>query len=468
LTALRKYSQGLQAADEGDVARGITLLEEAIGLDSGFAMAHRKVGILLGNTGQRRNREIQALSKAFEYRDRLTDRERYLAAGSYYASVTGERDKARDAYRTLLDLYPQDGYALNNLAQEYEWNRDYAAAERLYWRAIAADSNGLIYYHNLANALFARGFTDSATSVLRLAERRFPGNPVSSMYTALLFAARGAYDSAAKRIRPLAEGRESDPALRSFAYFQLANIAAVQGRLAEADRRLQEAMTVDEGRGDFSSYLRWAANRSILTTWVVGRPDQSILGFEAALRRHPMDSIEPTERPYLEVADAYAVAKRSSRARALLEEHERIIPLSLRRNDEPFRHRSRGLSALADGRAQEAISEFRSADHGSCQLCALPGLGQAYDLAGQPDSALAIYERYVTTPAPFRLLADGIWLPAIHYRLGELYEGRGERRKAADYYGRFIDLWREADPAFQPRVAEAKRRLMSVTAEPRQ
>jgi hypothetical protein len=81
---------------------------------------------------------------------------------------------------------------------------------------------------------------------------------------------------------------------------------------------------------------------------------------------------------------------------------------------------------------------------------------------------LAIYERYVTTPAPFRLLADGIWLPAIHYRLGELYEGRGERRKAADYYGRFIDLWREADPAFQPRVAEAKRRLMSVTAEPRQ
>jgi hypothetical protein len=52
-------------------------------------------------------------------------------------------------------------------------------------------------------------------------------------------------------------------------------------------------------------------------------------------------------------------------------------------------------------------------------------------------------------------------------REGELYEARGERAKAADYYGRFIDLWKGADPALQAKVAEAKTRLASLAAEPR-
>jgi eukaryotic-like serine/threonine-protein kinase len=467
LDALRKYSQGLQVADEGDVARGVMLLEEAIAIDSGFAMAHRKVGILLGNTRERREREIQALSNAFEHRNRLTDRERYLAAGSYYSSVTGEHDKAREAYRTLLDLYPDDHIALNNLALEYEWNRDYSAAEQLYRRAIAADSNSLIYYTNLSGALFARGLTDSARTILGRVEQKFPGNPLGSTTVAFFFSSLGAYDSAVRRLRPLSEGREPDPGLRTFANWQLANVAAVQGRLTEADRRLEDGMAVDEGRGSITGYLRLAAQRGLFAALVVAQPDESLQRLEAALRRHPLNSTNPTERPYLDVARAYAAARRPAKARALLEEYERVVPISLRRNEEPWRYLTRGFIALADGRPNEAITEFRNADQGPCPLCSLPGLGRAYDLAGQADSALAIYQRYVTTPDLYRMFGDGTWLPGIYYRLAELSEARGERGKAAEYYSRFIDLWRHADPALQPRVAEAKRRLMSVTAEPR-
>jgi tetratricopeptide (TPR) repeat protein len=466
LEALRKYSQGVRVADEGDLARGVALLEEAIAIDSGFAMAHRKVGILLGNFRERRNREIEALTKAFEYRDRLTDRERYLAMGSYYASVTGERDKAAEAYRTLLDLYPDEHIALNNLAEEYQWNRDYPAAERLYRRAIAGDSTSLTYYTNLSEPLFSQGLVDSAAATLKLVEQKFPGHPQGVWYRAWLFSSLGIYDSATARLRLLSEGREPDPGWRSGASSQLANIAAVRGRFSEGARRLREGMAIDEARGSLPNYLSKAAGLGWFTAWLGGAPGEAVREVEAALRRHPLQAIAPADRPYLDLAHFYVAAEKPAQARAFLEEYERVIPVVLRRNEEPYLHVVRGLVALADRRPEEAITEFRAGDVGACRLCALPGLGQAYDLAAEPDSALAVYQRYVSTPWLFRIFLDAEWLPRIYYRLGELYEARGERDKAAEYYGRFIELWRGADPALQPRVAEARRRLASLTAEP--
>ena len=44
-------------------------------------------------------------------------------------------------------------------------------------------------------------------------------------------------------------------------------------------------------------------------------------------------------------------------------------------------------------------------------------------------------------------------------RLGALYRARGENAKARDYYGRFVALWKDADPELQPIVAEARAAL---------
>jgi eukaryotic-like serine/threonine-protein kinase len=466
LEALRKYSQGVQVADDGDTDRGVALLEEAIALDSGFAMAHRKIGILLGNTRQRRDREVQALSKAFEYRNRLTDRERYLAAGSYFSSVTGEHDKAIEAYRSLLDLDPQEPFALNNLALEYEWNRDYSSAVELLSRAIAVGSDDLLSYGNLSVALVSQGLTDSASAVLKIADQKFATNSLRDLIIANLLSALGSYDSATGRLLHFALGRGVDAGWRSLAQWQLANIAAVQGRFDETDHRFREAMIIDEQRGSTSGYLRSAGLRSFYAAWFRNEPDAGPRIIEAALRRHPLQAMSMLERPYLDVARAYAAAGKPTKARSLLEEYEREVPPILRRNEEPDRHLTRGLIALAENRTGEAITEFRAADQGDCPICALAGLGRAYDLSDQSDSAVAVYERYVSTPWMFRVNFDGRWLPEIYNRLGLLYENRGERKKSAEYYGRFIDLWKNADPTVQPRVAEAKRRLASVTGEP--
>ena len=79
LAALRKYVEGSHLADEaGETDRGIALLEEAVTLDTAFAMAWRKMAVLLGNEERERSRRLDAIATAFRHRGRLTEMERLL------------------------------------------------------------------------------------------------------------------------------------------------------------------------------------------------------------------------------------------------------------------------------------------------------------------------------------------------------------------------------------------------------
>src|SRR5262249_12970322 len=77
LEALRRYALADHAIMyENDNQKGIRLLQDAIMLDSGFAMAYRKLGVVLGNTGAPPEQRNAALQRAYDNRDRLTEAER--------------------------------------------------------------------------------------------------------------------------------------------------------------------------------------------------------------------------------------------------------------------------------------------------------------------------------------------------------------------------------------------------------
>jgi hypothetical protein len=86
-----------------------------------------------------------------------------------------------------------------------------------------------------------------------------------------------------------------------------------------------------------------------------------------------------------------------------------------------------------------------------------------------------MYERYPTTPYYYRLrLLTGsspagggkpYWLPVVYERLGDLYEQRGDTAKAIYYYGKLVDLWKDADPELQPRVETARRAIEALSLD---
>lgn len=88
----------------------------------------------------------------------------------------------------------------------------------------------------------------------------------------------------------------------------------------------------------------------------------------------------------------------------------------------------------------------------------------AFDRANMIDSAIVSYNRYVTSPQAGRgWNSDGNYLPWILKRLGELYEQQGDAANAARVYRRYVELWKNADPELQPKVAEVRRRIARLS-----
>jgi len=145
---------------------------------------------------------------------------------------------------------------------------------------------------------------------------------------------------------------------------------------------------------------------------------------------------------------------------------------AIRRVQAPDLHQALAEIALASGKPQEALDEFRRGDIGfdgapvdECTPCLPFNLARAYDAAGKPDSAAMMFERYLATPYAFKVDVelDPTRVPVIRERLGQLYESMGDTAKAIANYHAFIELWKNADPELQPRVADAKRRLARMT-----
>ncbi len=481
LEALKMYSEGRRQRRRGGLGRPIQLFQQAIALDSGFAAAYTALGGAYNTRGERA-RAVEAISKAYELRDGLTERERYRVIGTYHVIVDGDVDRAIDAYRTLVEI-SDSTTGLNNLAVLYSYLRDFERAGRLYQRVLLdEDSLSAVAYNNIFVTQVTQGKLDEARLTWERGAEKLPGTYWRHSWLADLAAYRGDYARAEAHIQARSEaGDTPDERLRAHAVASniRANLALLQGRLADARRHYREAVSTQERRRAERSSVtrglfRYATFAALLEVWFAGDSAGGSRTLEAVLRRHPLSEMTPLDRPYLRLANFYALAEQPERARAVLQEYETAIDPTLRGyRERPRYDRVAGAVALAEGRYEESIRLMRLGDEGECLVCGVALLGRAYDLTGQTDSAIAAYERYVTQPETGRTLLeplpvnfnDAFWLPLVYERLASLHADRGEVGKAVEYYSRLIERWKDADPELQPRVEAARRAISALSPD---
>ncbi|HXR39969.1 MAG TPA: serine/threonine-protein kinase, partial [Terracidiphilus sp.] len=117
LEALKAFTLGDAQRNRGGQLAAIPFYQRAIELDPNFAMAYARLGTMYGNIGQGDLLE-QYQKKAFDLRDRTSERERLYITAHYY-SDTGQLEKGIAAYELYKQTYPRDSVPYNNLAAIY-------------------------------------------------------------------------------------------------------------------------------------------------------------------------------------------------------------------------------------------------------------------------------------------------------------------------------------------------------------
>src|SRR4029079_14356597 len=97
LEALKAYSTGMKVVVSSGNESAIPCYRRAFELDPKFAMAYANLGLSYGGGGES-VLSAESATRAWQWRERVSDRERFFIDFTYDRSVTGNLEKA---YQTL-------------------------------------------------------------------------------------------------------------------------------------------------------------------------------------------------------------------------------------------------------------------------------------------------------------------------------------------------------------------------------
>jgi tetratricopeptide (TPR) repeat protein len=461
LPALRLYTAGTRAFDAGrlDIAR--QLLERATQTDTAFAMAWRKLAAVYFNLGAGVPAQFAAATRAFNHRDRLPPLERYLTEGFYYTQADPERAIA--AYRAAIENSPGDNTAVNNLGLVLNRIGRSAVAESVLRAAMAAKPT-MTVADNLVDALAAQSKWVAIDTVLAQADRAAPPSHPGRVIIRLTAAfARRDYARAESLIA--ANEIRKGGALPMPPVFNSRIVLDIyRGRFARATRLAREVSESTLARGE----RRDAAEAAIVPAALLatsGRTGEAKGELKAALGGPVYRDLPDAQVPVWSLAQVYAALGDVAGVRRARQIFETTQPPMSRLAGDSVEWVA--LEAQAEHRWREAAAGFsREADIRKCSPCGSFSAGQMWEAAGVPDSAIAYYRLGTDRPELYSNEEPSLY-PLVLRRLGDLYEQRGDRAAAIEWYSRFVDLWHDADPDLQPVVREIRDRIARLTAEPR-
>ena len=124
LEALKALSGGVKTLQEKGSAAAIPFFKHAIELDPNFAAAYQALGISYSNLREP-GLATENLQKAYDLRDKVSEREKFRISSSYYLLVTGELEKAIQTYELWAQTYPRNSEPFGNLGVDYTYLGQY-------------------------------------------------------------------------------------------------------------------------------------------------------------------------------------------------------------------------------------------------------------------------------------------------------------------------------------------------------
>jgi len=230
LEALKAYAMGNEQRAKGNNAESLQYYQRAIELDPNFAMAYARMAVYYGNNVQLESAK-QYAQKAFELRDRVSERERLYISEKYYNYVTGEIDKAIETLQSWAKTFPNDFIPHNNLAVNYTFIGRYEDALQEAINAAQLDPNNLTAATNVIDGFIRLNRYDEAKQKLNELRARNLDTP-SEHFESLTLAF--AQDDQAQMDRE-AQWHIGKPSEADFLSMRVA-MMTTRGKLKEAEK----------------------------------------------------------------------------------------------------------------------------------------------------------------------------------------------------------------------------------------
>jgi len=439
LEALKAFTLGDGQHYMGEDTAAVPFYQHAIELDPNFAMAYARLGTCYYNTGQS-ELAAQNTQKAFERKERASERERLYITSRYYDG-RGEIDKTIQAYELFKQTYPRDSTPRTNLAQIYGNLGDFQRAVVEGLEAIRLSPDTWNAYGIVSEAYVGLDRLDDAKAILQQAIDRKVGGAgihIGLAYIAYLQGDKAASDreDALVRQSPYWAAR-LEAAYADLAGFQgrLKKMRELVARVVEQDRRLNLS---ENAAGDLLDQALCEA----------------LTGFRSQAAEDAAAALKTSASPHVKLgaAGVLALTGRDAKAKSLVEEVAKLRPddTLVQAVGVPVIRAFFELKRDNPARALEILQgaqPYDRADPGTVYV-----RGMAYLKAGRTNDAVQEFQKIQAIKnshagSPFIFMAQ--------LGVGRAHALAGDKAKARTAYQDFFALWKDADPDI-PLLEEAK------------
>jgi serine/threonine protein kinase/tetratricopeptide (TPR) repeat protein len=242
LDALKAFALGNAEFDRGREMAALPFYRRAVELDPNFAWVYARMGTIYANAGESEQAK-EYTGKAYELKDRVSEREKLYITEHYYQSVTGELDKEIETLELYERTYPSDSVPGNNLGVGYEQIGEFEKAAEAARHSRLADPNSASAHETLAYAYAALGRPDEARQTMDQPLKQFP-NSESTHWTSLWLAFAFDKPEEAQRLLAWAKGR---PGEYSFLELQIRALQS-EGKLRLSSELTQQALQMEKSQ----------------------------------------------------------------------------------------------------------------------------------------------------------------------------------------------------------------------------
>ncbi len=460
LEALQAYSLGFKVHVVNlDEAGAAAFFQRAVSLDPQFAMAYARLATCYINLGEP-GKAAEAMHKAYELRERVSEHEKLAIVSQYERFVTGDLEAARKTDELRAELYPHDDIPIGNLGNVYfslgKYDKAVAATEE----ALRRNPGSRIWHGNLVSTYIAVNQLQKA----KIAADDAKAHQLDSSWLNISLYLIDFLQHDTEKMQHDAALLKDQPGFEDVSLYYQSQAAAYEGRLSESRELTRRAIESATRADQPDSAAVYTAEEGVR---------EALVGNMARARQQAKVALGLSHSRDAEAVAAIALglAGDSAEATRLADELLQRFPedtlaqstyLPMIRGAVAL-HRSAPPNNSEDG-ADEAVKALAVAapyELGSRAMSRVAFLtcypayfrGEAYLAAGQGGPAILEFQKIIN--APQLTMTDPIGALAV---LGQAraYVLSGDKSNSAAAYEKFLTLWNNADPDI-PALKQAAR-----------